>query len=262
MDAYNGRILWERELPGVGRWPAMYRGGSMAADSDALYALDGRSCLRLDNDTGKTLLTYQPPPLPDEPDAGSGTKTGDADKLIWEYLAVTDDAVVGALGRPNIRRSWWSMAHPANRLLFVLDKATGKLRWTYRPQSAFDSNGIAIEGDQLFLIDGLAPVDVLRRDDKKQAFGIPGASHPRALVAVDMRSGKPLWKSKELGARHNWLYVAGGVILTTDPVWTWDIGKKEGPEFAAFSVEDGRRLRSAARLSQSVDGAIRLVGFL
>ena len=55
VDAYNGRTVWERHLPNVGRWPAAYLGGSIAADGDAAYALDGPFCLRLDRDTGETV---------------------------------------------------------------------------------------------------------------------------------------------------------------------------------------------------------------
>ena len=250
LDAYNGRILWKQNLPGVGRWPAAYRGGVMAADNEALYVLYGRSCLRLARATGKTLFTYEPPRL----DGSTTTDAAEgAEKPIWEYLAVTDDAVVGALGQPNIRRSWWSMAHPANRLLFVLDKATGKLRWTYRPQSAIDSKAIAIEAGRLFLIDGLAAADVypnLRRRVGKQParkakpkprFQVPG-SPPHVLVALDMRTGKQLWSSSELGPRQNSLYAARGVVLSADPVWTGLRPVREGPSVSAFSAEDGRLL--------------------
>ena len=37
---------------------------------------------------------------------------------------------------------------------------TGKPRWTYQPRNAIDSNAIAIEGERLFLIDGLAAAEV------------------------------------------------------------------------------------------------------
>lgn len=246
VDAYNGRIIWERKLPGVGRWPSAYRGGCMAVNDDALYALQDAKCLRLDRDTGETLFTYKPP-----------NAFGEAgDELIWEYLAVTDDAVVGAIGRPNIRRSWWSMAHPANRLLFVLDKATGQVRWTYESESAIDSNAIAIQGNRVYLIDGLAPADVFPRfrrgvksapkrkpgAKQKPIFSLPGASHDRVLTALDLRSGKQLWATPNIGARQNSLYVASGVALATIPVWHGLRPTVEGPGVSAFSADDGQLL--------------------
>jgi len=267
VDAYNGRILWERKLPGVGRWPAAYRGGSIAADRGSVYALQQAICLRLDPQTGRTLLSYRPPDAPRP--AGDGTTEDEA--LIWEYLAVTEGAVVGTLGRPNVRRSWWSMAHPANRLLFVLDKATGKPRWTYRAKSAVDSNAIAIEGKRLVLIDGLAPADVFRRSwrrgkrvprkNAKPAFSLPGAPHPRSLKAFDLASGTLLWETREVGPRQNSLCVAEGVVLATTPIWHGMRAKHEGPGVSAFAAEDGRLLWTRDRPAPPpviVDGAAYL----
>jgi len=253
VDAYNGRILWERKLPNVGRWPSAYRGGCMAADENAIYVLQGEACLRLDRDTGETLFTYRPP---EARGRTANARAKEDNELIWEYLAVTDDAIVGTLGQPNIRRSWWSMAHPANRLLFVLDKATGKLRWSYQPKSAIDSNAIAIESDRLYLIDGLAPADVFARARRgvqpkpkvkpkkppKTIFSLPGASHPRVLKSLDLQSGRELWATPEIGDRQNSLHVAGGVILTSIPIWHGLRAKAVGPGLSAFSADDGRVL--------------------
>ena len=246
VDAYNGRILWERNLPGVGRWPAAYRGGSMAADEDAVYVPREKACLRLDPQTGQTCFTYKPPAA--DGDDGVG---GD-EESIWEYLAVTDHAVVGTLGQPNIRRSWWSMAHPANRLLFVLDKATGETLWTYEAESAVDSNAIAIDDGRLFLIDGLAPADVfpraIRRGAKpapkrsKPLFSLPGAPHTRALKAFELSSGSLLWRTTDIGPRQNSLCVDDGVVVATTPIWHGLRAKQEGPGVSAFSAKNGQPL--------------------
>ena len=65
VDAYNGRIIWQRELSGVGRWPAAHRGGSLAADEESLYVPRGETCLRLDPATGATLFKYRAPKVDD-----------------------------------------------------------------------------------------------------------------------------------------------------------------------------------------------------
>jgi len=253
VDAYSGRILWERKLPNVGRWPSAYRGGCMAADENAIYVLQGATCLRLDRDTGKTLFTYRTPKALGQT---ANARAKEKNELIWEYLAVTDNAIVGTLGQPNIRRSWWSMAHPANRLMFVLDKATGKPRWSYQSKSAVDSNAIAIEGERLYLIDGLAPADVFARArrglagkpkprpkrETKPIFSLPGASHPRVLKSLDLQSGKEIWTTPEIGERQNSLYVANGVILTSIPIWHGLRAKAVGPGLSAFSADDGQVL--------------------
>ena len=252
VDAYNGRIVWERNLPDVGRWPAAYRGGCMAADHDAVYVLKDAVCLRLDRNSGKTLLTYDPPVALVPDSSAQGKKD---DELIWEYLAVTDRLVIGTLGSPNVRPSWWSMAHPANRLLFALDKATGELRWSYEAKSAVDSNAIAIEGDRLFLIDGLAPADVFARARKGEAqpkakpkqgpkpvFSVKGADHPRVLKALELQSGKQIWETTEIGQRQNSMCVANGVVITSMPLWHGLQSKAVGPGVSAFSTDDGQVL--------------------
>ena len=218
----------------------------MAADEEAVYVPQKKACLRLDPQTGQTRFTYKPPP-----DDRDHEPTGD-EELIWEYLAVTDHAVVGTLGRPNIRRSWWSMAHPANRWLFVLDKATGKALWTYKPESAVDSNAIAIDDGRLFLIDGLAPADVfpraVRRGAKpapkrqKPVFSLPGAPHTRALKAFELSSGSLVWQTTDIGPRQNSLCVDDGVVVATTPIWHGLRAKQEGPGVSAFSTKDGGQL--------------------
>ena len=247
VDAYNGRILWERKLPGVGRWPAPYRGGCIAADEEAVYVLDEKVCLRLDPQTGETQSTFKPPAK-----ANSDAQTSADEDSIWEYLAVSGRVIVGTLGQPNIRRSWWSMAHPANQLLFVLDKATGEPLWSYEAKSAIDSSAIAVRGQRLFLIDGLAAAEVFSRSPRrgetstrqssKPRFSLPGASHRRVLKALDLSTGAIVWETTEIGPRQNSLCVDDGVVLATTPVWHGLRAKQEGPGVSAFAAEDGRRL--------------------
>ena len=245
VDAYNGRILWERKLPGVGRWPAAYRGGCIAVDEAGVYALQGTTCLRLDPATGTTLFAYKPPP---RAEAAAKQPGAQKEAVIWEYLAVTDDAVVGTLGKPNVQRSWWSRAYPANRLLFALDKATGKPRWTCEPASAIDSSAVAIAGERLFLIDGLAELELLsnpRRRPKakpRTLYRSPPSAHPRVLKALALASGKELWQTREVGPGQNSLWVAGGVVLATIPISTGTRLKRRGPAVSAFSAQDGSLL--------------------
>ena len=261
VDAYSGRILWERKLPGIGRWPMPYRSGSIAADEGSVYALQGTTCLRLDSDTGKTLFTYHPPEgwdksmkeVPSLARRKGRRGITVSNEPIWEFLAVTGDAVIGSVGLPNVRPTWWSHAHPANGLLFVLDKTTGQAKWTYQSASAVGSNAIAIEEDRLFLIDGLAPVDIFtrpRRGSKAKSrpvYRVQGAAHQRVLEALDLQSGKELWRSTEIGARQNSLYAASGVVLSTVPVWHGLRSTKEGPELSAFSSRDGKLLWTRQR---------------
>jgi outer membrane protein assembly factor BamB len=237
VDAYNGRILWERELPGVGRWPAAYLGGSVAADAVSVLALQGDRCLRLDRATGETMRCYETPEK--------------RDGMIWEYLAVTENCVIGTLGNPNVKKSWWSQAYPENVLVFALDKETGAIKWTCEPVNTVDSNAIAIEGDRLFLIDGLARYEIFNRPKpnkngfvpkRRRLYDARGSDKPRELVAIDLASGKVLWKTHEVGAGQNNLAVSEGVVVASSPMSTGNMVKLTGPGLCAFSAQNGKLL--------------------
>ena len=224
MDAYNGRILWERELPGVGHWPADFRGGSAAVDEESVYALQGKTCLRLDAATGQTRFTYQPP-------ASKGTE-----ELPWEYLAVMDDTVIGALGNANIERDWWSRAYPDNRCLFALDKKSGDVRWGYTAKEVIDSNGIACDGQRVYVIDGRPHYPQFKKP----------TTLPRTLKALDLHSGKEMWHAT-VGPLENSLWLHDGVLLATcnsdglAPMHKYKV-EEAGGNIEAFAAADGARL--------------------
>jgi outer membrane protein assembly factor BamB len=199
MCIYTGRTIWERDMPDLAHWPAAYRGPAVAVDHEAVYALRRLECLRLDPATGKTLATFQPPAM-DEQDKA----------LVWEYLAVAGERLVGTLGHPGILKKWWSRAYPDNRLLFALDKQTGEPAWQYKPRDGIDSNAIAIEGGRVYLIDGLVRHRELQRKPQ------PNVTYPpRVLKALDLVSGKLLWETEDVAPTHNSVWAKDGVVLTT-----------------------------------------------
>ena len=61
FDAYNGRELWCREVPGVGRKLASYYSANSVADDDSWFVAKGYRCLRLHQATGKTRSVYRVP---------------------------------------------------------------------------------------------------------------------------------------------------------------------------------------------------------
>jgi len=248
VNAYNGRILWERELPGVARWPAAYRGGCVAADEASVFALQGTRCLRLDRATGATMRTYETPEK--------------REGMIWEHLAVMGDVLIGTLGDPNVKKSWWSQAYPENVLVFARDKETGAVRWKYRPVNTIDSNAIAVSRERLFLIDGLAQYEVFNRPRPNKKGIVPkrrrlrnfeGSAKPRELVAIDLASGKVLWRTREVGPGQNNLAVSDGVVVASSPMSTGNMVNLTGPGLCAFSADDGKLLwKVANRISNPV----------
>ena len=83
-DAYNGILLWEREIPGAIRPRADIDGGNFSVTQDALFVGAYDFCYRLDPATGETLSKIR---LPDTTDDGS---------FRWAHVSATDDHLFGS----------------------------------------------------------------------------------------------------------------------------------------------------------------------
>ena len=232
MNIYNGRILWQRDLPDLARWPAAYRGPGAAVDHEAVYVLRERSCLVLDPQTGRTLGEL-PAPL-----ARAGLSADDA-AAVWEYLAVTDKLIVGSLGKPNVKTEWWSKAAPGNVALFALNKADGQVAWVHKPSRPVDSSAIVIEGGKLCLLEGQA----------RYILGLPvkGAqADERALVALGLADGKVLWRQEDVHPQAHSLWMDRGVVVATPVPYSRSMqdpaAHKAGGGIAAYDAADGKAL--------------------
>ncbi|MBT3290814.1 MAG: PQQ-binding-like beta-propeller repeat protein, partial [Victivallales bacterium] len=61
FDAYTGRELWARPLPGAGRRYVRYYGANFVADEDSVYLAVGGHCLRLNQTNGAIREVYRIP---------------------------------------------------------------------------------------------------------------------------------------------------------------------------------------------------------
>ena len=124
----------------------------------------------------------------------------DEDEPIWEYLAVTEELLIGTTGQPNLKRSWWSRAYPVSQVVFALQKRTGQVCWAYRAEEGIDSNAIAIDDGLICLIDGRPRYGFLsRRGETSPATN----ERPRRLLALDMANGQVLWQQEDLAPAQN-----------------------------------------------------------
>ena len=182
IDIYTGRLLWETSLPGVGKdfdetWHqagANGSGSNYVSTRDGVYVVHQNRCLRIDLATGKILSELALP-----------TIRGAAGPLTWGYLNVIDDYVIGGANRPReARRRGDTVA--SSDYLFVLDRRTGKLRWSAAAQSGFRHNAICAGGGRVFAIDRFTSAYPWRRD---------GNERPARLIAFDLPSGQERWSS-------------------------------------------------------------------
>ncbi|MFO0845286.1 MAG: PQQ-binding-like beta-propeller repeat protein [Gemmataceae bacterium] len=225
IDVYTGRLLWETTLPGVGAAydNLAHQPGANAAGSNyvttpgGVYVAYRDACRRLDPATGKMLDQVRLPPLP-------GQKLPPA----WTFLTVGDGVLVGGAdpvvpAPPDKKKAKGPPPAPsASRRLTVLDRATGKPRFTLTARHGFRHNGIALGGGRLYAVD-LPPMVETKRGKEVIRSRAPGR-----LVAFDLASGRLLWSSERdvfgtwlsYSARHDVLVEAGLMsrdTLTDEP---------------------------------------------
>ncbi|MBN2508520.1 MAG: PQQ-binding-like beta-propeller repeat protein [Verrucomicrobia bacterium] len=208
VDAYNGRELWRRDFPKVGRWPVDAKGSSVAADETSLYLVQERVCLRLDAATGNTIQAYRLPTV-----AGA-TAIAPAWSL-WSHLAVSGDLLLGSIGNEL------EATH-----VFALGKADGQPRWIHAARNTVNNNGLAVTPRRVFLLDrrtATAVTDARRRGMRLDADA--------TLLALDAATGAVLWQTPQgVGTR---IAVAAGkdVVLATS-----------GSGLSGYAADTGRLL--------------------
>jgi len=88
VDAYNGTVLWEREIPGAVRVQTKADCGNLVVTEDSLYVAAYDKCYRLDTATGETVRVFKVPQSSD----GSGRR--------WGYVSVQGNILYGSTSEP------------------------------------------------------------------------------------------------------------------------------------------------------------------
>ncbi len=234
MNAYNGVILWERELaPGF-----MIHRNTMIATPDTLYLADNESCKMIDVDTGE---------IKDEITIPKDI----TDLYGWKWMAMVDGVLYALVGEPDItdevlhgtkKTAGWpwtglgenydkfSEDYPwgFGRTLLAIDPATKQILWRHTEEQVIDSRALVLRGDRLYAY-----------------------SHQNFLAAFDIKNGAEIWRTSDAD-----LMAAIGLH---DKAQTWQKGYSSqtylsasdqalyfaGPQrtkIVAVSTEDGKML--------------------
>jgi outer membrane protein assembly factor BamB len=242
-DPYNGRTLWERELPGILRpydqdhlMGTAGTGSNLCADGASVYVHRKAHCLRLDLASGRTLAELTPPAQPDG-------KPG-----VWGYLACADGLLYGTVADTEHLVKWrylegdMSGMFSESRLFFAMDPDTGAIRWQYPAVHSLRHNSIAIGGGRVYLIDReVAKVDAL---SYRRGEGEPEPVHATGvLVAVDAKTGKLIWKTEEeVFGTVLAVEVAEEALLMAYQPTRFGLPSEKGDRMAVFHTRDGYRL--------------------
>lgn len=192
VDAYNGTVLWERDVPDSIRLGAFKHSGSMVATDDRLYLAAGGDCLALDAQTGQQKLAFTVPPAAD----GRSNE--------WGYVACEGDLLLGSVCRAgaafriqdlDTETLIWRDFMPVvcSDALFARDRHTGQELWTHTPQEGVIINPtIAVGGGRMYCVESTNPRSRDYADGRVKLDVLLGQG--AKLVALDVRTGKPIWQ--------------------------------------------------------------------
>ncbi len=187
VDAYNGTILWEKDMPGITRRIASHDAPSMMLHSNLFYVAAGGSCLKLNARTGEQIGTFSSP--------ASGTD--------WGYVAVhsnilfgttqAEGASLGTSGDINVLYAKPSSAsHPiVSKTLFAKNPQTGAAIWTY-DEGAILNSTLTVHGDRVFFAECAAAA--IKNDADGRLAKLDDFMANATCVALDIFTGEVVWE--------------------------------------------------------------------
>ncbi len=210
-DVYSGRVLWKRLFDDLGTFGVYYdasykedpldtsynqvhlpganvRGTNFVATEDKVYLVVGGKCIVMDVATGQTIETFSLP------------VDGDSQQTpTWGYIGVYEDLLIaGANLIPFSKQHklkvgiWDNFDTSSSKALVVMDRHSGRVRWTRKSDYGFRHNAIAVGAGKLFCIDCL-PESVLKTLQRRGR----AADARSVLRAFDVHTGELVWTDTE-----------------------------------------------------------------
>ena len=241
VDAYNGRKLWERSLPGIQTaydgehlMGASGTGSNFCIGAHGLYVHTQNRCLRLDPATGRRLAALAAPGRPDGKPGTWGVIASVGDTLFGT-LANTEHVVTYRFGKGDMQTQFTESI-----LLFAMDAASGRIKWRYQPQDSIRHNAVAIGNGRVHLIDRpMALGD--RHREKKRGVPDPGDVHPGGtLVALDATDGRVLWRTEDVYGTVLALSEEHDTLLMCYQDWRFKLASELGGRISAFEAATGK----------------------
>jgi len=188
VDAYNGTILWDVEVPNYRRVGANRDTGNMALTDDYLYVATEGNCWLLDVATGEHAFTF-------------GAPQPHTERHQWGYIASAGNLLFGSGQKKDTpytkhRRSTISGTYYDNKpiatsdYLFCLDRHNGEQIWRY-DDGIIINPAIAVSDRHIYFVESRNPaVNNSGRVKLKVLF----ASGYGYIVALDRQTGKKVWE--------------------------------------------------------------------
>lgn len=218
VDAYNGTVLWDVEIPYSRRVGAMHDCGQMIATADRVYIVARDKCLALNTDTGEPELVMSIPPSAVE---------GETE---WGYVACDGDMLVGSSQKRGAARTGLSREAVAegtyyddrptvcSRTVFALDRHTGRERWVYSAPggSRIINPAIALGDGAVYFIESRG-ANALASPDGRLRLDVLTESGTTFLTKLSLADGACVWSQPiDISGIRNSLFLcyAKGIVTT------------------------------------------------
>jgi len=213
IDAYNGTIEWQVEVPNSRRLGAFLDSGSMAVDEKCLYVVAEDMCYGFDVRTGHRSITYEMPQLIE------------SESREWGYIAYSGNLLFGSGRKKGASYTetsyeaddslWYrNMKLVTSDYLFAKDKQDGRLLWKYRAGLVVNTT-ITVGDEWIYFLETDSPRALADKHGRMPAKTLfDGGS--QYLVALDKETGQVMFKTKIDVTNFEepvYLNYAGGMLL-------------------------------------------------
>ncbi len=249
VNAYNGTVLWETEVPGSRLLGALKDFSNRVVTDDAIYVAAKDECVGLYVDSGKEKIRIKVPQIilgqPHD----------------WGYIAAVDNQLYGTgkkhgatftmLGRFNSDEFEGDFREMVlGDYLFSVDRNTGKKIWTYRKGVVFN-NTIAIGGNYIYFIESRNQRAVNDPDGRLRVdyFCKDGTY----IVKLDRKTGEKIWEKPFHFPYDQITYLAysDGILLSTG---SYNVDKNVHYGLFAFDGDKGKLLWKNTFKGQKIGG--------
>ncbi len=209
IDAYNGTVLWSKEIPSMGRFNMPRDCSNWCADEDHVYAAINEKCWRIDAATGDVSAFYDvvdnsgTDPVRNERPGLSLELSGE--QHDWGYIARDGNRLLGSAVKKgtaftnfwgNANEGWYDAvsgevtAKVCSENLFALDADSGKPLWTYEDGLIINPTICVSDGSVYFIEcrNTQLAASATRRVQQHQLW------QSQYLVSLDVKTGKKRWE--------------------------------------------------------------------
>ena len=250
VDAFNGTVLWEKEVPGSRVLGALKDFGNRVVTDDIMYIAANNECIGFDVESGDERVRFDAPqPFP-------------LNKHDWGYLATTGKQLFGTgkkagstftiLGRINCDDFEGDFREMVTAdYLFSLDRHTGKELWTYQEGVVFN-NTITIGNESIYFVESRNTKAFADFDGRMQIDHF--CESETYIVKLNAQTGEKEWEKAYHFPFEQIMYLtfSENILLVTG---SYNVKKNVHYGLYAFNGDSGKEIWTNSYKGQETGGS-------